>query len=100
MVVDLYVAFWLEVMSFVSSSLSPLLQILDPAARLGCDQMGGYQPMKDHIFFEGTEWESVSQQQPPKLMPYLPSTSKGQLGLRSDVNVRAEVNKRARVAAG
>ena len=70
-----------------------LFQVLDPAKRLGCDQMGGYQPLKDHVFLTGVDWETVPQQTPPKLLPYLPAKSKGELGFHSDVNVRAEVNR-------
>ena len=54
--------------------------------------MGGYQPLKDHVFFEDIEWKTVPDQIPPKLLPYLPSTSKGEMGLRSEINVREEVN--------
>ncbi len=68
-------------------------QVLDPAARLGCDQMGGYHPLKAHLFYKTVVWENVPNEQPPKIMPYLPSTSKGETGFRSDVNVRAEVNR-------
>jgi 3-phosphoinositide dependent protein kinase-1 len=49
--------------------------------------MGGYATLKDHVFFEDIEWETMPDQTPPKLMPYLPSTAKGEQGFRSDVNV-------------
>ncbi len=62
-------------------------QLLDPAARLGCDQMGGYPPLKDHLFFEDIDWETIHEQTPPKLMPYLPSNTKGESALRSDILV-------------
>ncbi|XP_064406861.1 3-phosphoinositide-dependent protein kinase 1-like [Halichondria panicea] len=61
------------------------LLLLDPAARLGCDQMGGYPPLKDHLFFEDIDWETIHEQTPPKLMPYLPSNTKGESALRSDI---------------
>lgn len=60
------------------------LLVLDHSKRLGCEQMGGYSPLKAHIFFEGIEWDSVPEQVPPKLLPYLPSSVKGEEGLRSD----------------
>lgn len=66
--------------------------MLDPAKRLGCDQQGGYKPLMDHVFFEDIDWGRVPEQIPPKLLPYLPSQSRGELGLRSDINVRDEVN--------
>ena len=62
-------------------------QVLDPAARLGCDQMGGYTPLKEHLFFEDIDWEMLHLQTPPKLMPYLPSSTKGETALRSEILV-------------
>lgn len=32
---------------------SLFMQVLDPSKRLGCSQMGGYGPLREHIFFEG-----------------------------------------------
>ena len=29
------------------------MQVLDPSKRLGCSQMGGYDPLRAHIFFDG-----------------------------------------------
>ena len=29
-------------------------QVLDPTKRLGCEMMGGYGPLKDHVFLDGT----------------------------------------------
>lgn len=60
---------------------------LEPAKRLGSDQQGGYEPLRSHVFFEDIDWEHIPEQTPPKLLPYLPSTSKGELGLRSEINV-------------
>ena len=62
-------------------------QVQEPTKRLGCDQMGGYKPLKEHFFLEDINWETIHEQTPPKLMPYLPSTSKGGEGLRSDYSV-------------
>ena len=62
-------------------------QVLDSSKRLGCDQMGGYEPLKEHIFFEDIEWDTLHKQVPPKLMPYLPSCTKGEQGLRSEIDV-------------
>ena len=76
----------------VSSLLCLPVQMLDPAKRLGCDQQGGYTPLKDHTFFDDIDWENIPSQTPPKLLPYLPSQSKGEVALRSDINVRDEVN--------
>ena len=67
--------------------------MLDATKRLGCDQRGGYEPLRAHVFFEGIDWGKIPEQTPPKLLPYLPSKSKGELALRSEINVREEVNK-------
>lgn len=69
------------------------MQVIDPTKRLGCDQQGGYDPLRKHVFFEAIDWKTIPEQTPPKLLPYLPSKSKGEVGLRSDVNVREEVNR-------
>ncbi|KAK3511559.1 hypothetical protein QTP70_010712 [Hemibagrus guttatus] len=45
----------------------------DPANRLGCEEMGGYNPLKAHAFFESISWENLHLQTPPKLTPYLPA---------------------------
>ena len=71
----------------LSPPVPPPPQVLNPSKRLGCDQMGGYATLKDHVFFEDIEWDTMPDQTPPKLMPYLPSTAKGEQGFRSDVNV-------------
>lgn len=63
------------------------LLVQEPTKRLGCDQMGGYKPLKEHFFLEDINWETIHEQTPPKLMPYLPSTSKGGEGLRSDYSL-------------
>ena len=44
-----------EAYSIVSSGVHNfcIMQVLDPTKRLGCDKMGGYEPLKSHVFFEG-----------------------------------------------
>ncbi|XP_051572245.1 3-phosphoinositide-dependent protein kinase 1-like isoform X1 [Myxocyprinus asiaticus] len=46
---------------------------LDPTKRLGCEEMGGFNPLKGHMFFETISWENLPVQTPPKLTPYLPA---------------------------
>uniref|UniRef100_A0A4W4DR66 3-phosphoinositide-dependent protein kinase 1 n=1 Tax=Electrophorus electricus TaxID=8005 RepID=A0A4W4DR66_ELEEL len=46
---------------------------LDPAQRLGCEEVGGYNLLRAHMFFEGISWEDLHLQTPPKLTPYLPA---------------------------
>ncbi|MCI4392245.1 hypothetical protein PGIGA_G00143810 [Pangasianodon gigas] len=45
----------------------------EPTKRLGCEEMGGYNPLRDHAFFESISWENLHLQTPPKLTPYLPA---------------------------
>lgn len=52
-----------------------LFQLLDPCKRIGCEDMGGYDPLKSHPFFESTSWDDLHLQTPPKLTPYLPAMS-------------------------
>ncbi|XP_075686445.1 3-phosphoinositide-dependent protein kinase 1 [Rhinoderma darwinii] len=48
------------------------LLVLDPTKRLGCEEMGGYGPLKAHSFFDGITWH-LHLQTPPKLTAYLPA---------------------------
>lgn len=50
-----------------------LFQCPDPTKRLGCEEMGGYNPLRAHAFFESISWENLHLQTPPKLTPYLPA---------------------------
>lgn len=70
-----------------ATDLVTKLLVLDATKRLGCDQMGGFGPLKAHIFFADTDWDKIPEQTPPKLMPYLPSKAKGEQGLHSDYSV-------------
>ena len=49
-------------------------KVLDPTKRLGCDEMGGYSLLKADPFYEGVNWENLSKETPPRLLPYLPAT--------------------------
>lgn len=51
------------------------LLVVDAAKRLGCDEMGGYDPLKSHPFFDCIMWEGLPCQLPPKLTAYLPAMS-------------------------
>lgn len=37
--------------------------------------MGGYDPLKQHPFFDTISWSDLHLQTPPKLTPYLPAMS-------------------------
>lgn len=52
----------------------------------------GYSSFPYIIVTPGIEWESVPEQVPPKLLPYLPSSVKGEEGLRSDYVRWSEVS--------
>nr|XP_033770218.1 3-phosphoinositide-dependent protein kinase 1 [Geotrypetes seraphini]XP_033770219.1 3-phosphoinositide-dependent protein kinase 1 [Geotrypetes seraphini]XP_033770221.1 3-phosphoinositide-dependent protein kinase 1 [Geotrypetes seraphini] len=51
------------------------LLVLDYTKRLGCEEMGGYEPLKAHPFFEHIAWKNLHHQTPPKLTAYLPAMS-------------------------
>ncbi|KAK3091128.1 hypothetical protein FSP39_017304 [Pinctada imbricata] len=51
------------------------LLVINPEGRLGCEEMGGYEPLKSHPFFVEIDWEHIHEQKPPELMPFLPATS-------------------------
>lgn len=51
------------------------LLVLEATKRLGCEEMGGYEPLKAHSFFENLKWENLHNQTPPKLTAYLPAMS-------------------------
>jgi len=42
------------------------------------------------LFPAGVDWDKVPEETPPKLLPYLPSNTKGEQGLHSDYNVGVE----------
>ncbi|XP_034414609.1 3-phosphoinositide-dependent protein kinase 1 [Cyclopterus lumpus] len=48
---------------------------LDPSKRIGCEEMGGYDPLRQHPFFDTISWSDLHLQTPPKLTPYLPAMS-------------------------
>ncbi|XP_062448881.1 3-phosphoinositide-dependent protein kinase 1-like [Rhea pennata] len=51
------------------------LLVRDTTKRLGCEEMGGYGPLKAHPFFESIVWENPHLQTPPTLAAYLPAMS-------------------------
>ncbi|XP_065899379.1 3-phosphoinositide-dependent protein kinase 1-like [Dysidea avara] len=61
--------------------------ILAPDKRIGCEQMGGYQPLKTHKFYTGIDWAKLPETQPPQILPYLPAKSKDDQALTSDYNI-------------
>lgn len=52
-----------------------LLQ-LNPADRLGAtDSNAGYDSIREHPFFKGTNWQTLRSDAPPSIYPYLPGMS-------------------------
>lgn len=49
------------------------LLVQDPIKRLGCEELGGFGPLKAHSFFDGITWQDLHLQTPPKLTAYLPA---------------------------
>jgi len=50
-------------------------QVLDPSKRLGASDTVGYPSLRSHPFFSGIDFETLHEQTPPKIYPYLPGTS-------------------------
>lgn len=59
----------------VARDLIEKLLVLDPDKRLGCEVMGGFEPLKTHPFFKGINFETLETMTPPRLVPYLPATA-------------------------
>ena len=70
-----------------------VLQVIDPTKRLGCEELGGYGPLKEHPFFKGIDWEGVEKQKPPELLPYLPPGKGTDQGYWSQYKVSSEWGK-------
>ncbi|XP_072273840.1 3-phosphoinositide-dependent protein kinase 1 isoform X2 [Pyxicephalus adspersus] len=49
------------------------LLVSDPTKRLGCEELGGFGPLKAQLFFDGITWQDLHLQTPPKLTAYLPA---------------------------
>ncbi|VDP20323.1 unnamed protein product [Soboliphyme baturini] len=48
---------------------------LSASERLGSPQQGGCKAIKEHPFFETVDWETLPEQTPPAMLPYLPRTT-------------------------
>ncbi|XP_053595037.1 3-phosphoinositide-dependent protein kinase 1 isoform X1 [Microplitis demolitor] len=61
----------------LAKSLVSQLLIIDQSQRLGAqDEHGaGYPSIRAHPFFEGVDFETLHEQVPPSIYPYLPGTS-------------------------
>lgn len=61
----------------LARSLVSQLLVLEPTQRLGAlDEHGaGYPSIRAHPFFEGVDFETLHEQTPPPIYPYLPGTS-------------------------
>lgn len=67
-----------------------LLQI-DPRDRLGAqDEFGYYESIRAHPFFAGIDWQTVRQQTPPPIYPYLPGVSQDE-DFRSSYSVPGDL---------
>ncbi|GAB1862815.1 3-phosphoinositide-dependent protein kinase 1 [Camponotus japonicus] len=72
----------------LAKSLVSQLLVLEPTQRLGAlDAHGvGYPSIRAHPFFEGVNFETLHEQTPPPIYPYLPGTSEHE-ELRSQYRV-------------
>ncbi len=62
-------------------------QVLNPAERLGCEELGGFSKLKAHPFFEGVDWDNLSTETPPELHPFLPAKDEKSENLWSENHV-------------
>lgn len=71
------------------SLIAPItLQSQEPSKRIGCEEMGGYEPLKQHPFFDTISWDDLHLQTPPKLTPYLPAMSEDDEDCYGNVSFR------------
>jgi hypothetical protein len=49
--------------------------------------MGGYQPLKDSQFYKDLNWNTLPEQTPPELVPYLPAADDSSENLWSEYKV-------------
>lgn len=68
-------------------ALSLDVQVSDHTQRPGCEAAGGYPELKKHPFFHGIDWVDLPEQEPPKILPYLPSNTKDGEALKSNYDV-------------
>lgn len=59
----------------LARSIVENLLVLDPSKRLGASDAVGYPSLRSHPFFAGIDFETLHEQTPPKIYPYLPGTS-------------------------
>ncbi|KAJ9578494.1 hypothetical protein L9F63_005223, partial [Diploptera punctata] len=59
----------------VARDIVEKLLVLDPSKRLGATDPVGYPSIRAHPFFEGIDFDTLHEQTPPPIYPYLPRTS-------------------------
>eukprot|EP00128_Syssomonas_multiformis_P013618 Colp12_sorted_trinity150504_noHs@10578 len=64
---------------------------MDPKERLGSEEKGGYEKLKEHPFFSGIVWKDLHLQTPPDITPYLPMGCESGEGLRATVNMPLDI---------
>ncbi|PSN39837.1 3-phosphoinositide-dependent protein kinase 1 [Blattella germanica] len=70
----------------VARDIVEKLLVLDPTKRLGASDPAGYPSLRSHAFFEGINFDTLHEQTPPPIYPYLPRTSEHE-ELRSQYRV-------------
>ncbi|PNF27809.1 3-phosphoinositide-dependent protein kinase 1 [Cryptotermes secundus] len=70
----------------VARSIVAQLLVLDPSKRLGATDAVGYPSLRSHPFFTGINFDTLHEQTPPQIYPYLPGTSEHE-ELRSQYRV-------------
>lgn len=82
----------------LSTALDDSAQVLDATKRLGCEEMGGYEPLKAHPFFDSITWENLHHQTPPKLTAYLPAMSEDDEDCYGNVSPSVDLEARGRAS--
>ncbi|XP_069701352.1 3-phosphoinositide-dependent protein kinase 1 isoform X3 [Periplaneta americana] len=59
----------------VARDIVEKLLVLDPSQRLGASDPVGYPSLRSHPFFDGINFDTLHEQTPPQIFPYLPGTS-------------------------
>lgn len=70
----------------VAADLVSKLILLAPSGRLGSAEKGGVPHLKQHPFFDGVDWSTLHEREPPALKPYLPAAG-GEPAFHSDYHV-------------
>ncbi|KAH7713938.1 AGC/PDK1 protein kinase [Aphelenchoides avenae] len=58
----------------VAKDIVQKLLVISPSERLGSQETGGVQALKNHPYYKGVDWTDIHLRQPPQIKPYLPAS--------------------------